>query len=347
MFGEVATLGEGDRAGLPSPRSQMSYHAFKSLRHVLSYLWWPGLIVAAIIPTAVGYSMGHGQLAFNMTYICLAVVIFLLERLLPHEQAWLDHDNQMLPDLLHTLLTKGLAQLLAVVSVVFGVDLAVGDQAAGAYWPTSWHIILQVLLGLLIAEFGLYWAHRFAHEWAWLWPFHAVHHSATRLWFFNTGRFHFVDTVKSMLLGLPLLYIAGAPGVIFFWVSVMTAFIGILTHCNIEMRFGLLNYIFNTPGLHRWHHSMDLREGNKNYGENLILWDLLFGTFFDAERRPPAVIGIQEALPQSWTGQLVAPFIWRKFQQQNPGGSGLKPNYHDAPANETTTSNQTAEVESR
>jgi len=51
------------------------------------------------------------------------------------------------------------------------------------------------------------------------------------------------------------------------------------------MRFGVLNYLFNTPGLHRWHHSRDQREGNKNYGENLMIWDLIFRTYFDAARR--------------------------------------------------------------
>ena len=65
-------------------------------------------------------------------------------------------------------------------------------------------------------------------------------------------------------------------------------YIGLLTHCNVAMRFGPLSLVFNTPELHRWHHSMDLREGNKNYGENLAIWDLLFGTWFNAARRPPA-----------------------------------------------------------
>jgi sterol desaturase/sphingolipid hydroxylase (fatty acid hydroxylase superfamily) len=170
-----------------------------------------------------------------------------------------------------------------------------------------------VILGLTVAEFGLYWAHRLAHEWVPLWRFHAVHHSSTKLWFFNTGRFHFVDTLKSMVFATPLLLGAGAPGDVIIWVGAITGFIGILTHCNVRMSFGWINFVFNTPGLHRWHHSMDLREGNKNYGENLMLWDLLFGTFYDdARRRPPAQIGIREAMPPTFLGQLAAPFRWAK-----------------------------------
>jgi sterol desaturase/sphingolipid hydroxylase (fatty acid hydroxylase superfamily) len=120
-----------------------------------------------------------------------------------------------------------------------------------------------------------------------------------------------------MVFAVPILVLAGAPGYVIIWVSGLTAFIGILTHCNVRMRFGWLNLVFNTPGLHRWHHSMDLREGNKNYGENLVLWDLLFGTYFDDSRRtPPAKIGIREAMPATYLGQVLAPFAWERIQKR-------------------------------
>jgi sterol desaturase/sphingolipid hydroxylase (fatty acid hydroxylase superfamily) len=68
---------------------------------------------------------------------------------------------------------------------------------------------------------------------------------------------------------------------------------------------------------------MDLREGNKNYGENLVLWDLMFGTYFDdTRRRPPAKIGIREAMPATLWGQLVAPFVWRRCQAEQGNGRG-------------------------
>ncbi len=182
-----------------------------------------------------------------------------------------------------------------------------------------------MVLGLVVAEFGLYWAHRVAHEWMPLWYFHAVHHSSKKLWFFNTGRFHIVDTVKSMVFSAPLLALAGTPNFVVEYFGAITAFIGFLTHCNIEMRFGWLNYIFNTPGLHRWHHSMDLREGNKNYGENLMIWDLIFGTYYDDHgRRPPVKIGIKDGMPHSFWGQCVEPFRWKKFQTHVKAGAAKR-----------------------
>jgi sterol desaturase/sphingolipid hydroxylase (fatty acid hydroxylase superfamily) len=51
-----------------------------------------------------------------------------------------------------------------------------------------------------------------------------------------------------------------------------------------------------------------LSQGNKNYGENLVLWDLLFGTYYDSPERPPADIGIAETMPAGFVDQLLYPF---------------------------------------
>jgi len=301
-------------------------------RLTLSYLWWPLLLAGCMVCLAAGIARGAGPLYFNISYAALAIALFFLERWLPHEETWLENDGQVVPDLSHTLLSKGLVQLAVVAGATLGISHSLGERPGGGIWPLSWPLPFQVGLGLIVAELGLYWAHRLGHEWMWLWRFHAVHHSATRLWFFNTGRFHFVDTLKSIALGMPLLFLLGAPGPVFFWVSALTAYIGILTHCNVEMRFGPLNYVFNTPGLHRWHHSTDLREGNKNYGENLMIFDLLFRTFINPNRRPPAAIGINEAMPATFLGQVKAPFVWEKYQLENKSkNEGMLRRPADAP----------------
>lgn len=286
------------------------------MKQIACYLLWPGLLGTALVLTGWGMTTGHEILFFNLIYLGFALVVGVLERLMPYEKSWLEADGQTLVNLAHTVLNKGVIMVLVVVSGTFGLAAATAPHNGiiAGLWPQSWPLFAQVLLGLTIAEFGLYWAHRLAHIWGWLWRFHAVHHSVTRLWFINTGRFHFIDTAFSVLLSQPLLYLAGAPVEIFLWISVVTAFIGILTHCNIEMRFGPINYLLNTPGLHRWHHSMDAREGNSNFGENLMIWDLVFQTFFNSKRRPPARIGINGPMPSDFIGQLVQPFTSRGTQ---------------------------------
>lgn len=283
-----------------------------SMRTFISYISWPFLLASCVAATVFGFQTTHPVLAFNVIYLCLVVSLFFLERFMPHEKKWQQSDGQLFADLAHTVLSKGVVQALVAFAGVFGLTTLITPLTDEGYgiWPRDWPLAAQVVLGLVTAEFGLYWAHRMGHEFHPLWRFHAVHHSVTKLWVVNTGRFHFIDSLTSIVLGTGVLIALGAPLEVVLWLSAVTAYIGVLTHCNVEMNFiRPVSYIFNTPELHRWHHSKKLREGNKNYGENLVLWDQIFGTFFiDTPRRPPANIGITQQMPDSFWAQLIWPF---------------------------------------
>jgi len=292
------------------------YQAMNDLiKKGLIHFSWPLLMIICVSITSYGYMNDQLLWFFNLAYLTLILSLFLLERYIPHEPLWQKNDGQFWPDILHTLSSKGSVQLLfAVLLLSGGAPLF----SAGVFWPVDWPIAAQIILGLVIAEFGLYWAHRLAHEVPLIWRVHAIHHSVKRLWFVNTGRFHILDALLSITFGLILLMLAGAPEVIVQWVSMITAFIGMLTHCNVNMRFGVLSIIFNTPELHRWHHSKDLREGNKNYGENLMLWDWLFGTYYRKKHlRPPQDIGLRSgSMPSSFGKQLLYPFFKKQFEKR-------------------------------
>ena len=153
-----------------------------------------------------------------------------------------------------------------------GMD-AMGGSAAGG-------LALQACAALVVAELGTYWVHRLSHTCAVLWPFHAVHHAVPRLHALNTGRFHFANQVLSTAAGFPLLFCIGFGDEAIYTFTGLYTVIGLLSHCNVDMRTGVLSFVFNTPECHRWHHSARLHESNANYGENLMLFDHLFGTFF-------------------------------------------------------------------
>lgn len=282
--------------------------------NLVSWTVWPALFAGCLLIAGYGISIDQPVRYFNLAYFCLAAVLLILERRMPHEPTWNKYDGQLVPDIAHTLSSKGTVQGLFLFSAVIGIAAYVTPSTEAGYsiWPRDWPMAVQVMMGLVAAEFGLYWAHRLAHEWPVLWRFHAIHHSVTRLWIVNTGRFHFVDSLVSIVMGMAILLVLGAPMEVIQWLSVVTAFIGMLTHCNVDMRFGPVSWIFNTPGLHRWHHSRDLSEGNTNYGENLMIWDMLFGTYFNPARHPPADIGISEDMPPTFLAQLVWPFRSRR-----------------------------------
>lgn len=281
-----------------------------SARHIISWTAWPVIFGLCLLITGYGFAIDKPVIFFNLAYAFLAISLYTLERVMPHEPLWNKSDGQTFVNIAHTLSSKGTVQTLIVFSTVIGMTSYITPMAEPGYgiWPREWPLWIQVILGVYVAEFGLYWAHRLGHEWMPLWYFHSIHHSVTRLWIINTGRFHFIDSLFSILMGMAVLFVLGAPMEVLTWLSAITAFIGMLTHCNIDMRFGPISWVFNTPGLHRWHHSRNIREGNKNYCENIMLWDMVFGTYFNpSDSRPPVNIGINEYMPPGFLGQLIWP----------------------------------------
>jgi sterol desaturase/sphingolipid hydroxylase (fatty acid hydroxylase superfamily) len=195
---------------------------------------------------------------------------------------------------------------------------AIAPLGAANLWPVRWPLLAQLPLALVAGELAQYWTQRLGHEWAPLWRLHATHHSAPRLYFLNAARFHPLDIAIDTSAGLVPLVLLGAPTGVIALFALFTSVFGYLQHCNVRVALGPLNYVFSMAELHRWHHAQDPREANTNYGSNLILWDLVFGTFFwPSDREPPEAIGIPDlpAFPQSYWGQLASPFRWRAIER--------------------------------
>ena len=65
--------------------------------------------------------------------------------------------------------------------------------------------------------------------------------------------------------------------------------------------------------LHRWHHSLKLEEANSNYGNNILFWDLVFGTvYYPRDRTASADIGLSDmdGFPADYLGQVLSPLRW-------------------------------------
>lgn len=298
---------------------------------ITSWLIWPSLFCAGLVGAYFAFQSPSPLLWFNVVYLSIVGAIALFERLMPYERTWLESDGETFNDIAHTLLNKGGVQVAAAVGNSAPMAVASLAQphvvAVLPIWPHHWPLFLQVVLGLVVAEFGLYMAHRLAHEKLSLWRFHALHHSVERLWVINTGRFHVMDSLIKIGMSQIPLYLIGAPLPVFLWISAVTAFIGLLTHCNIDVRTGPLDWILSTPRLHRWHHSRVLAEGNTNYGENLVIWDQILGTYHNPPRPSSTDIGITGKVAKGFWGQLVQPFSRKGYRQiigRNPHAASPK-----------------------
>jgi sterol desaturase/sphingolipid hydroxylase (fatty acid hydroxylase superfamily) len=264
--------------------------------------------------------------AANETLILLSALLLfypllaLLERWLPHRREWRRAQGDLRADVLHLLFTGVVANALFAATVL-GAAIAAGawlsSELGGALWPLSWPPAVQLALAVALAELGHYAFHRVSHEQPWVWRLHATHHSAPRLYWLNATRFHVIDLFFLLSFQAFPLIALGADRAAFLSYTIFAAAYGQLQHGNIELRTGPLDWIFSTPGLHRWHHSIDAREGNHNYGAILSGWDLLFGSFWRPRGRDftgPLGIAALPHFPTGYLGQQLSPFRWARIR---------------------------------
>lgn len=248
-------------------------------------------------------------------YVAAAVgagLVLVHERVLPYRQGWRWHGVHMKTDATYFALVQvGVPTFLSVTLVVF---LAEAMQGAGivldGLWPHRWPFLAQVVLMVLAADFFRYWLHRAMHEIPLLWRLHAVHHAPKQLYALNVGRFHPLEKVTQYFADvLPFALIGVMPEVLAGRIVLYGAN-GFYQHCNCRIRLGWLNYIAAGPELHRWHHSKRAAEANSNYGNNVILWDLLFRTWYLPKDKAVAKLGLlNRKYPTGFLGQLKAPFV--------------------------------------
>ncbi len=240
-----------------------------------------------------------------------ASLVTLLEWRMPERALWRPTAKDVGNDALYMLVVQiALPKLLGLGIVLLALDVSrANPNALWSLWPHGWSVGGQAVLMLLVADFFRYWLHRAAHETELLWRFHAVHHSPPRLYWLNVGRFHPVDKALQFVLDSLPFILMGVAGEVVTLYFVFYAVNGFFQHSNVRLRFGWLNYLISSAELHRWHHSRKVRESNTNYGNNVIIWDLLFGTWFLPRTHRVGELGlINRAYPRGFWQQLRAPF---------------------------------------
>jgi len=287
------------------------------------------VVLSAGVAFAIGL-MDRGVdplLAFLYAQAPCFLVVIVLEHVVPYHKEWNRSRGDVLVDAKHAItitvfnaaidpLLRGSGLLVAgFISAQFSLTL----------WPDSWPLLLQLAFALVFVELWQYWVHRLQHELPFLWRFHALHHSAPRLYWLNAARFHPLDiALNGIGVSTGLAILGAGPRVLALWLLV-SAVHGIFQHANIPARIGWLNWIFSMAELHRWHHSKTIEEANHNYGQTIIVWDTLFGTrFLPADRRPPLEIGIPglAAFPMTWWAQIESPFRWSEIRRRSAVAEG-------------------------
>ncbi len=185
----------------------------------------------------------------------------------------------------------------------------------------NWWTFILLLIGV---DFIFYWVHRWGHALNIMWAAHSPHHSAEEMNFFVALRASVTQRLCSFLFFWPLALIGFRPFDIYM-IAGIHLFIAFLHHTEFIGKLGWFEKYFTTPSHHRVHHGVNFAYLDKNFGEFLIIWDKMFGTF--AEEKEKVVYGIYDH-PRSWNPirinfhfylvlwryAVAAPFWWDKIR---------------------------------
>ena len=291
------------------------------LEKVMPWIIYPGVMIS-VIATHFSLLQINAPL-IAATYIPIlgsALLIIYFEWRYPHRATWRPHAAEVTTDVLYMLMVQiALPYLVLAAFVLWLVQpLHTLNLPLANLWPHHWPVAAQTLLMILCADFLRYWLHRAAHTNRTLWGLHAVHHAPTQLYWLNVGRFHPLEKPLQMVFdSLPFLLLGVSEQVIALY-FVLYAVNGFFQHSNIRLKYGVLNYFIGSAETHRWHHERSPR-ANCNFGTTVILWDLLFGTWYLPKNRDIGELGVRnKTYPQNFSGQLRAPFTPQLADRQLP-----------------------------
>ena len=134
------------------------------------------------------------------------------------------------------------------------------------------------ILTFILIDLVFYIYHRISHRSRFLWAIHMSHHSSEEMNFAVSFRQAWVGPVSKIPFFI-LLPLIGLDPTIIAVAGVISTLWGIFGHTQVIGKLGPIEWIFNTPSHHRVHHGANEQYIDKNYGNLLIIWDRMFGTF--------------------------------------------------------------------
>jgi sterol desaturase/sphingolipid hydroxylase (fatty acid hydroxylase superfamily) len=138
---------------------------------------------------------------------------------------------------------------------------------------------IACFLLLDLVRYAMHWAF---HSFYFLWRVHEVHHSDPDFDVSTAGRFHPLEVVSTQAFYLATIALFAPPPVAVFAAELLALALNLFAHANASLPDWVervLRTILITPDLHRIHHSEEIVEQSRNFGQTFPWWDRLFGTY--------------------------------------------------------------------
>jgi sterol desaturase/sphingolipid hydroxylase (fatty acid hydroxylase superfamily) len=249
----------------------------------------------------------------------------LIESLVPLRVRGDWSKQHLIPNLTLTVITF-VTNLVYNLAVLFGLAW-LQAAAVGLLNFIALPMPVEIGIGILMLDLAWYATHISMHKFAWMWPFHSVHHSDMAVDVTTTVRQHPVEGIIRYVYLAVFGFAVGISPVAFAIYRVWSALHGLFEHANVRLPQWLdtaITFVFSSPNMHRIHHSKDQCFTDRNYSNIFSIWDRLFGTFTASEHGRDVTYGLEgHDMPanQSLVGLLVGPFA----QWFGRGVSGERP----------------------
>ena len=165
----------------------------------------------------------------------------------------------------------------------------------GLLQAVQWPRWLEVVVGIVLLDYTLWWWHWANHRVSFFWRFHLVHHADRDLDASTALRFHVGELALSVpVRALQMLLIGVDPYTLWLWQTIVFASI-LFHHSNLRLPVAvervLVRFIV-TPRMHGIHHSNRRDETDTNWSNLLSAWDYLHRTMRLDVPQPEITIGV-------------------------------------------------------
>lgn len=255
-------------------------------------------------------NLSSGQ-KLGWVFLCL-IVFWIMEGAVP--LAKLNYNKWKHTGVNMFFLASDLLINVLFTAVTAGVYVWVMENNIGFLNMVSLPLVVELILAVMFLDLVAQWfAHYLLHKVKWMWKFHLVHHSDTKVDATTGTRHHPGDYFIREVFSLLAVVIFGIPLGFYLFYRIATVFFTYLTHANIELPSWLdrsLSWIFITPNMHKFHHHFERPWTDSNYGNIFSFWDRLFGTlvYDDPKKIKYGVDVLSDDLDENIGYQLKVPF---------------------------------------
>jgi len=293
---------------------------------ILGFLALAGVLLA----TVLGGSRAQNQLQlqsdvylgldwFLLNLILMGIVFVPIERLLGRrEQPIFRYEWR--EDLLYFLVSSLLVQVLTFLSLAPSLAILKHTDWGGLRRAIgSQPLVLQFVEIMFLTDLVQYWVHRAFHRFAFLWNFHAIHHSSQAMDWLASSRMHFLEIVCLRGCTVIPMYVLGFVEPALYAYIIFVYFLSAWVHSNLRLNFRFLGRVLVTPRYHHWHHGIEREAIDVNFAVHFPVLDRIFGTYYlPSDGRWPGGYGIaNQPMPKGFFRQFLYPLV--RSRTANPG----------------------------